>query len=133
LHLLRNLASGWIPVGLDELGGWASYARFSHTLLWLVKLDAPKDVRVSAAVGTAPCTVGYYVWPGKCRNGKGGGLKIAFHLAPATLRFSELGIIEKAASALSGGAWRKFPGFGLTRPPNHVKIVTCGRERHRRR
>ena len=98
-------------VGLDELAGGASYVRASHTILWLVRLEPPRDLRVATALGAAPCTVGHYLWLGKCRNGKGGGLKIALNLDPATLRFKELGIIEKTASAISGGADEDFQVF----------------------
>ena len=78
--------------GLASLAGGAAYSRFSHVVLWMIK-HQPKSVRVRTPLGMCNVEINRTLRIAKARHASGGGLDIAFHFDPQTLRFAEQGII----------------------------------------
>ncbi len=84
--------------GLDDMAGGAAYQRFSHTVLLLERNDKEEQVIVrEGGINFPPvdCTPDRILRIAKARNGPGAGRRIAFTLRHDTLRFQEVGVIEK--------------------------------------
>ena len=81
--------------GMDDLAGGAAYARFSQTILWIHRLDPPREVSVVTSVGRTEYMANRTMWICKARNGRGTGLRIAFDFEGASVTFNELGISVK--------------------------------------
>ena len=84
-------------VGLDDMAGGAAYQRFSHTVLLIEKpeeeeVSVREDIRSLVTTNVTPNRV---IRISKARNGPGAGRQIAMEFSGDTLRFKELGIIEK--------------------------------------
>lgn len=83
----------------NDMAGGAAYPRFSHTVLWVERNDTESQFSVKASKESTA----EYIVPNrivsiqKARNGPGAGRKIAFNFNPQTLRFDELGTIQREA------------------------------------
>lgn len=82
-------------VGLDELAGGAAYARLTQTVLWIEVHRPPKQRLVKTSLGDTEYDVNRVLRLTKTRNGKGAGLRLAFDFDNETLRFRELGVIQR--------------------------------------
>jgi 5S rRNA maturation endonuclease (ribonuclease M5) len=87
-HPVKNLT---YP-DLTQLAGAACYQRFAQTILWLEHHEA-KTSRVRAACGTTEIGHNKTLYVLKARNGRGGGLKLAFQFDAESLTLRELGLI----------------------------------------
>ncbi len=84
--------------GLDDMAGGAAYQRFSHTVLLLERNDKEEQVMVREGGINFPaveCTPDRILKIAKARNGPGAGRRIAYTLQSDTLRFHEIGVVEK--------------------------------------
>jgi hypothetical protein len=89
-----RIAHGKAGPSLSRMAGGAAYARFSHTVLWLVKHDQPlTSLMYSSDYGKRQVTHERALKIAKARNGRGAGAEIGFSLSPETLCFSEYGVI----------------------------------------
>lgn len=89
-----RIANGKAGPSLSRLAGGAAYARFSHSVLWLIKHDHPRTAEVySSDFGKRMVTFERSVKIAKARNGPGAGAEIAFSLSRETLCFSEYGSV----------------------------------------
>jgi KaiC/GvpD/RAD55 family RecA-like ATPase len=82
--------------GLASMAGGAAYSRFSHTVLWLHKLEKKKPLKVVRPIGAivvAEVTRVLKIF--KARNASGGGLELAMELDPQSLRFAEQGRVSR--------------------------------------
>ena len=80
--------------GLDDMAGGSAYAKFASCALWITKHEPPLEETVIAAFGKTVEMFNRTVAIYKARNGRGGGVKLAFNLNPS-MRFTELGPIVK--------------------------------------
>lgn len=78
---------------LDDLAGGAAYQRFSQTVLWLVRHDTPKKVRIRTKLGDTTSTINRAIQLHKTRNGRGAGLEIGYQFYGKTLSFGECGVV----------------------------------------
>lgn len=79
---------------VNQLAGSAAYSRFAQSIIWLMGHQR-KDSKVKGIGGTCNLEHDRTVMILKARNGRGGGLGLAFELDRETLRLKELGIIVK--------------------------------------
>lgn len=83
-------------IGLDELAGGASYTRFSQTVLWLERRDAPLTCTVRTPLGpTTVDGVDSVLRIAKARNGPGAGFHLACTFDRETLLLCEHGVLVK--------------------------------------
>ncbi len=87
-----------VMVGLDDMAGGAAYQRFSHTVLLIERNDKDEEMGVRTSVHSMPeaITPSRILRIAKARNGPGAGKRIAFNFNGDTLRFDELGLVEKS-------------------------------------
>ncbi len=87
-----------VMVGLDDMAGGAAYQRFSHTVLLLERNDKDEEFAVTRGLHMAPeiMAPNRILRIAKARNGPGAGKRIAFNFNGDTLRFDELGLVEKS-------------------------------------
>ncbi len=89
-----RIANGKVGPSLSRMAGGAAYARFSHSVFWIVKHETPQQSDVySSEMGKGFSTHERSVRITKARNGSGAGNQIAFTLNPDTLRFIEHGTV----------------------------------------
>ncbi|QVL32322.1 AAA family ATPase [Telmatocola sphagniphila] len=81
---------------LDDLAGGAGFARFTHTIVWLKRLDKPETSTVypgwGGSISVKHNRILHIV---KTRNAQGAGVDLAFSFSTESLKFKEEGIIEK--------------------------------------
>lgn len=81
--------------GIDELAGGAAFTRFAQTVLCLVFHPEPVKVMVETNLGNYQEEANREIFMAKTRNGTGQGRRIAFRFDSHTLRFVELGLVER--------------------------------------
>lgn len=86
--------------GLDDIAGGAAWGRLTHTAIWLEVYEG-EEVWVKQkynypAESVTPNRIAKIL---KARNGPGRSKRIAFDFQAETLRYQELGIIEKEGAA----------------------------------
>jgi hypothetical protein len=81
--------------GLASISGGASYARFSHTCIWMQKHPQEKTGLVRNHFGDCHGKFNRTAKICKARNARGGGMEIGFFFDPQTLLYAEQGIILK--------------------------------------
>jgi hypothetical protein len=81
---------------LDDLAGGSAFQRFTQTVLILRSNYPPREVQYISQYGCqlTGC-INRSLMIAKASNGPGGGIEIAMHFDPKTLRFAELGVIVK--------------------------------------
>jgi hypothetical protein len=95
-----RIAHGKVGPSLSRLAGGAAYARFSHSVFWIVRHDNPLNSTVySSDYGKRTATHERSVKITKARNGRGAGAEIAFTLGPETLCFTECGAVLTEAKS----------------------------------
>lgn len=95
-----RIAHGKAGPSLSRMAGGAAYARFSHSVFWLVRHDQPQtSVLFSSDYGKRQVTHERTMKISKARNGRGAGGEIGFTLNPETLCFTELGIVAEHVKA----------------------------------
>ena len=82
---------------IDDIAGGAAYGRLAQTAIWLehwpeAKHVTVRDGRMGLNVETEANRVVRIV---KARNGRGQGMRVAFHFDPDTLRLHERGVLIK--------------------------------------
>ena len=82
-------------VGLDDLAGGSSYQRLTQTILWVERHGEPVKKIVKVSAGRHEIEINRTVHLCKTRNSVGVGLRLGFIFDPASLLFSEQGIIAK--------------------------------------
>jgi hypothetical protein len=80
-------------ISLDDLAGGADYPRFSQTVLALAPHDADESLYCTSGFGRVETRANRIVHIRKARNGRGGGMKIAFSFHADTMAFDELGVV----------------------------------------
>ena len=80
---------------MGQIAGGATYNRFCQTILWLEMHDT-KTSKVKSCCGTDEIEHNRTLYILKARNGKGGGVKLAFNFENESLTLKELGLIVKA-------------------------------------
>lgn len=80
-------------ITMDDLAGGADYPRFSQTVLSLALHNPAEPVMCSSDFGRRSVEANRILRICKARNGRGGGMKIAFEFSPDSLAFGELGVI----------------------------------------
>ena len=97
-----RIANGKVGPSLSRLAGGAAYARFSHSVFWLVRHDSPVNSQCySSDYGKRYVTHERSMKITKARNGRGAGQEIAFQLDPETLCFTECGSVVAEATKVS--------------------------------
>lgn len=89
-------------INLDQLAGSTAFPRFAHSILWLEHLKEDEKmmvVKLKQAFGApqkeiVEVTCNRRLHLCKTRNGRGHGLKMAYHLFGKSMLHSEQGIIE---------------------------------------
>jgi hypothetical protein len=81
-------------IDMDSLAGGAAYARFAQTILWLESHESKKQ-KARDVCGSAEVESNRTVHILKARNGKGGGMRLAFVFGADTLTLTEFGIVVK--------------------------------------
>lgn len=95
-----RIAHGKAGPSLSRMAGGAAYARFSHSVFWLVRHDQPQtSVLFSSDFGKRQVTHERTLKISKARNGRGAGEEIGFTLNPETLCFTELGVVAEHVKA----------------------------------
>ena len=84
---------------LDDVAGGSAYTRFSQTVLWIEDHEPPRNVTVRERWGAVDHQINRTANICKSRNGRGGGLKLAYQFNAANVRFEELGVIVKPDKA----------------------------------
>lgn len=86
------------PMGMDDMAGGAAYQRFSHTVLLIEKNDKEEEMSVRTHPNAPPERLipNRIMRIAKARNGPGAGKRIAYEFDGDTLRFRELGLVEKS-------------------------------------
>lgn len=80
----------------NDMAGGAAYPRFAHSVLWLERNDQESQYDVRLPNGSVSTLVpNRILYVAKARNGPGAGRRIAFEFDHTSLRFRELGLIEK--------------------------------------
>jgi len=79
--------------GLDDVAGGAAYVRLSQTVLWIQKHKNGKPLHVQTACGRADMTVNRTIRICKARNGRGGGVELAYDFEPESVTYREHGVI----------------------------------------
>ena len=79
--------------GLDDVAGGAAYVRLSQTILWIQKHRPRKSFTVRTPCGTTEIEVNRTVRICKARNGRGGGMEIAFDFEGESVTYQERGAI----------------------------------------
>lgn len=82
-------------IGLDELSGGAGYQRFSQTVLWIETHYPQKNFTITDIVTERNVVANRTIHLSKTRNGRGGGLALAYQFSAKTLTFEEIGIIKR--------------------------------------
>jgi KaiC/GvpD/RAD55 family RecA-like ATPase len=83
---------------MDNMAGGRAYNRFTQAILWMHAMDAePRTVEryVFGLKEFNQVTVNRTLRICKSRSGSGNGLSIAYYFNPATLTFSECGILSE--------------------------------------
>lgn len=78
---------------LDDLAGGAAYPRFAQTVMWIIRHQGMKRVKIKTAVGISSDQINRSVHLYKARNGRGTGFEFGFQFYAKTLSFSERGIV----------------------------------------
>ena len=78
---------------LDDVAGGTAWTRFSHTVLWIHPEKDGTEFTVSSPFGRMVVEGNRIVQVGKCRNGRGEGIRLAFHFKRDTLNLECLGAI----------------------------------------
>jgi len=83
-------------ISLEQMAGSQAYARFAQTIVWLEFHPEPIPAKVRSVLGgREEVSVNRTLHLSKTRNGRGGGLRVAFSFSDETLRLEELGVILK--------------------------------------
>jgi hypothetical protein len=80
---------------LADFSGGKCWSRFTQTCLFLRPLTEPKEMTIKTKMGTKQEKVNRQMEVRKTRNGAGAGAWIGMWFDHATLRTSELGVIQK--------------------------------------
>lgn len=88
-----RMTAGKKGLPLENLAGGAAYPRFSHTVVWLSRLDKSESYRIYGPHGTFSSSCNRTMKIAKCRNGRGPGVDIGYYFDGASLRFGEQGVI----------------------------------------
>lgn len=98
-----------IGESMAAMAGGTAFERFSHTILWLGKLDKDVKTKVRNFESTSEVNINRRITILKVREAKGDEEWIGYHFEPDTVQFVEQGvIIKKDAMARGGSAARKF-------------------------
>lgn len=77
---------------MHDMAAGAAYARFADTSIWLQKSKKPREVKYCSPLGNASGKFSLFFQLHKTRNGRGGGLELAFTFGEG-LKFAEQGIV----------------------------------------
>ena len=106
--------------GMDDLANGAAYSRFAQTVLWIERVDEPKNMVVKSSevslLGeshslTDEVKVNRIVKILKATNSRGSGSRIAMDFSGETLCFRELGVIVKSKGRRSQQPEQHAEGF----------------------
>ncbi len=89
MHPRKGKISG--APGLDDLAGGAAYQRFSQNVMWLERLEELTQIQVDGR----PKVATHLLKILKTRNGPGSGANLGYLFNAQTLRFTEIGLVEK--------------------------------------
>ena len=92
--LVTHPTKAYLKPDVNTLAGSAAYSRFAQSIIWLMG-HTMKTSTVKGIMGTAEVEHDRTLMIMKARNGKGGGLGLAFEMDRETLRLKEIGIIVK--------------------------------------
>ena len=89
-------SAGAIGIGkstsMEAIAGGAAWVRFSHTILWLERVDE-EERTVVTAMGTTGCMVNRLLHVRKARNGPGVGQALGLYFDSRTLLLAEQGVV----------------------------------------
>jgi len=82
---------------MDDMAGGSAFQRFTHTVLVLEKNEKEESVTIRrrASYPVESATPRNFMRIAKARNGPGSGKRIAFDFNVKTMRFEEIGQVEK--------------------------------------